>query len=241
MIVSSYDHVLTYKCPTGKYQTFVFNIEPIHGDFLESIRISEIPKDSSHWDDSTQSSLPKSTSASKHKPRTSLSESENESPFLRTDSPRTNTLETFGSDNLFLEGFGQRDEKMLMLTLGTSPQQVVLPWTEWNKLSSSTIDNQQDPLDNEVILFSKDNEKFCLPVASLWKSRFRLYLRVTETLAKNCKYCLITMVSVDSNGSKKLQTNQFLLNPPFLPGVLIFEEDSPLTFIRFEEISKITN
>lgn len=227
MIVTSYEHCHSFKCPTGKFETFVFNIEPLHGDYLDSIRISEIPKDSVHWDDnSNQSSQPK-INPSNHK--RSLSGSETDSLISR-DSPRTNTLENFGKDNLFLEGFGQRDEKMLMLTLGSSPQQVVLPWTNWNNLSPS----DQNPLDNEIVLMSKDKEKFSIPVASLWKSRFRLYLRVSDSLAKNCKYCLITCVSVDSDVSKKHKMDQIVLVEPFLPGVLLFEEGSPITFVRFD-------
>jgi hypothetical protein len=197
---------------------------------LESIRISEIPKDIVNWDDSLKNSISKSTTKH-HKRNRSISESESNSTFASTDSPRTNTLENFGKENLFMEGFGQRDEKMLMITLGSSPQQIVLPWTDWNKLAPK----DQNPLDNEIVLLSKDNEKFSIPVASLWKSRFRLYLRVSDLLAKNCKYCLITSVSVDSDSLKRHKMNQFLLNEPFLPGVLLFEEGSPLTFIRFEE------
>lgn len=236
MIITSYEHVHSFKCPTGKFETFVFNIEPLHGDYLESIRISEIPKDTINWDDSLKNSVSLS-SKQIHQGKSHSGSFENDSSLISTDSPRSHTLENFGKENLFLEGFGQRDEKMLMLTLGSSPQQIVLPWTDWNKLSPS----DQNPLDNEILLLSKDNEKFSIPVASLWKSRFRLYLRVSELLAKNCKYSLITCVSVagvDSDspkGYKMSKMNQFLLNEPFLPGVLLFEEGSPLTFIRFEE------
>lgn len=237
MIVSSYEHVHSFKCPTGKYETFVFNIEPLHGDHLESIRISEIPKDIVHWDDSLKNSISQSSSSKHHNRTRSISESESDSTFASNDSPRTNTLDNFGKENLFMEGFGQRDEKMLMITLGSSPQQIILPWTDWNKLSPG----EQNPLDNEIVLLSKDKEKFSIPVASLWKSRFRLYLRVSELLAKNCKYCLITSVSVanfDSDSPKRHKMSQFLLSEPFLSGVLLFEEGTPLTFIRFDDKSE---
>ena len=211
MNITSHEPIMKKKSMIDNTFTLVFNVEPLHGDVLESIHLSEIPKASKSWD-SVQHHHQKTTNDSTDK-----------------ESPRSSTLKDFGEKDLFSLGFGQKIGKMIMITIDEPPQ-ILMPWTLWNKMSPLNQPINKNSLisaiENEIPFLDANGQRIRLPVASLWKSKLRIHLSVPFHLAKKCKYNLITIVSCSN-----LKQNQFIsLAPPFRKNSSLQIVDNVLQF-----------
>jgi hypothetical protein len=175
--------------------TLVFNIEPLHGDILESVYLSEVPKDSEKWD--TDTNL-----------RSSVVLNRNDNIQLIQESPRSSTLNHFDANDLYNVGFAQSTNKKVMLTLDKT---VLIPWIDLLKLKNTH--NKLDLLDNSIPL-----HPIRFPIVNLWKAKLRLYVNVPKILVQHCHISLIT-VSITAPTYETCESYE--LKDPFVNGILL--------------------
>lgn len=217
MNITSHEPILKKKSVIDNTFVLVFNVEPLHGDVLESIHLSEMPKASKTWD--------------------TIQQKNNDIDSMEKESPRSSTLKYFSDKDLFSLGFGQKIGKMLMITIDEPPH-ILMPWTLWNKMSppNQTIikNSLTSPIENEIPFLDATGQRIRLPVSSLWKAKLRIHLSLPYHLAKKCKYNLITIVSCSN-----LKQNQIIpLAPPFRKNSSLQIIDNVLQF-RHEIIQRI--
>ena len=220
MNVLSFKPVSQIDSLLNETTTFVFNIEPLHGDVLESIFLSEIPKDCQNWD---RFSLSSSRMIDLRQP---LSVS-------ISDSPRSLTLNTFTANDLYSLGFGQFTNKKMMIVL---KDDVLLPWSDAIVLSK----NKESIVNNQVNLFDRNGVDIKLPVINLWKSKLRVFLNVPKLLSEHCDYHLITICKAICcpTADGLILNREYEMGFPFIEGKLIVDRNN-INFMINEDLGKI--
>lgn len=169
-------------CKFSGCTTLIFNVEPLQGDILSSLHLSEVPKDCENW---------------------------NNVCSLTQDSPRTTTLMKFKSQELFDSGFGHFANKQIMISVGQDKKNILLPWTDLSEFQSTNSQTCNEIILRDAnglqIAFPvsslwKSNMLFHIRIPNLLFSQcnYHLILSTTETQDQN----FVQTINLDSPWNK---------------------------------------